>query len=160
FQSYTTDIVIPFNVAPLNFKLLNPTKRVSVGDFSFNAQKQVVDSLIVKGRSSYINFPLKKWKKLLACAKGSYIEIRTFVQEKELWIRYQPLRWYVAKEFMDPYLMYRLSISEDYTYNHITMEQRSLENFESKDLLDNDLMGNSCMICRILKRIFHPILKN
>ncbi|MEG2239456.1 MAG: hypothetical protein RRX93_08590, partial [Bacteroidales bacterium] len=32
-------------------------------------------------------------------------------------------------------------------YNHITMEQRSLENFESKELLDNYLMENNCMNC-------------
>ena len=67
FPDYT-DIVIPYNIAPLNFKVTGRPERVeAVLRFSD-------ESWVLTGEEKII-FPEKKWKQWLEKAKGGHISV-------------------------------------------------------------------------------------
>lgn len=107
-----------------------------------------VDSILLETHTS-VKFPLKRWHEILQKVKGGFLKIHFYEQEKRRgpWIEYPTLTWFVAKEPIDPYLIYRLSAYEENPCDQLQVEERHLESFETRILMDNKKMDDNCMNC-------------
>lgn len=153
---YADSIVIPANIAPLNFcfsDTLSPKRalvRISAYDSLQNPCK-TYDFKIKRIGGTQIS--LRKWKKLMAAAKGGCLSARVFVETEEGVIQYKDLHWFVSSETIDKYLLYRVSQYEEGRHGEVFFTQRDLENFKNRyvghnRLLDYDNPGQrSCMNC-------------
>lgn len=133
-----TDITIPSNIAPLNFRLNGNVSAVCV---SVNGGK------FRRGHGGSVRFREKAWRELMDSSEGKSLEIKVRARDRDGWKEFRPFTWNVSGDRIDPYLTYRL-IEPDYeAYNNIVLQQRCLENFETDDFSDNRVIGNKCMNC-------------
>ncbi|MEG1952332.1 MAG: hypothetical protein RR084_07130 [Bacteroidales bacterium] len=156
FPSYTSGIVIPKNIAPLNFSLPDSVEKtfikiwLSSASTALDFSSPLLDTLTFSfGRK--VHFKEKFWKKLLEKALGkkfdSTISIQVYTFSKGIWTQYCPIRWRVAPEPIDPYLVYRLVLPGDGVYNVLGIYQRNLSNFKVRTLMQNTLTDGNCMNC-------------
>lgn len=143
--SYKNGIVIPPNIAPLSF--VSADHKLTITEVSFYSPT-AGDSLTIKPwGKAFSGQQIQQWHALLQKSAGKEILVYITATDNEKSIRFKPLQWFVAVDSTDPYLIYRSSIYEDASYNHLYIEQRNIENFDTKRLLDNSLMNNNCMNC-------------
>lgn len=140
-----TDIVIPYNIAPLNFMLRDKPSNVEV------AIKGKASSFLL--RSGYkIRFTEKRWRHFLESEKGNTIEIRVKAKQGKQWVQYLPFTWKIAADRIDPYLSYRMIEPGYEVCNAIRLIERHLESFEERVIADNNLTDghyiNSLTYCR------------
>lgn len=134
------NVTIPFNIAPLNFKLKDKPRRTEV---RISGGKHII--LV---RSDYkIIVPLKKWRNLLGdCINDSVsVSIRTFQNDR--WEQYRTFQWYISGDPIDPFLSYRLIEPGYEVWNKISIRQRNITCFKEKVLVDNNLIDNGCVNC-------------
>ena len=92
-----TDIMIPTNIAPLNFLLRNDADAMQV---------------TLKGESKEIQlsfgkkaiFPLNLWESLLEQEVGNRLQITVVARIKGKWLRYPSFYWQVVPEKLDSYI--------------------------------------------------------
>lgn len=150
-----TDVTLPFNIAPLNFKLAVPHKDARAifknGDYSFE----------VTAQSGQFTIPSGKWKKLLQTATGKMIDVTICVRENKEWASYIPFSFSVAKEPIDSYLVYRLIEPGYELWNQMGIYQRNLETYKESAVYENKMTGNNCVNCHSFcmqspdKMLFH-----
>lgn len=85
-------VVIPPNMAPLNFAL-DDQDAGSRAVFSFGGQQ-----FEVKGEKGSIVIPPSKWKNLLESAAGDSIQVTVQVKQGNEWVAYSPFTIRVAPE--------------------------------------------------------------
>ena len=95
-----TDIVIPGNIAPLNFNVLNPS------DACVAVLSAPSGELVLRGPE--IRIPEKAWQRLTASARGSAIQGAVYVRRDGKWLRLPDFRMEVSTDDIDPYVTYRL----------------------------------------------------
>ncbi|MDD4516675.1 hypothetical protein [Massilibacteroides sp.] len=154
FPDYT-DVTVPPNVAPLNFKL-------TTGDGAIRACLQSGEEKIIVGSSKgKIQIPLSGWNDLLAHSKGKSIQVTVYAKQNNLWKEYKSFSIHVAEEEMDPYITYRLIEPGYELWNKMGIYQRHLENFTQSAIMENKMTGNNCMNCHSFcmqdpdKMLFH-----
>jgi len=140
-----TDVTIPPNIAPMNFRI-NDTGvyfRVTASSGS-NGFK-----LDIKSSDGLIQYPEKSWKKLVENSKGGKITFEVFSKRKDsnILYQYEPFFMYVPDEPIDPYLAYRLIYPGYYNWSHIKIMQRSTESFREDVLVDNQILDMNCINC-------------
>ena len=139
FPDYS-DVVIPPNIAPLNFYIQGNDKRYMVrliaGSDSFDVHCK-----------QHVAIPAKKWKNLINDHTGEKMTLRLFALKKNGWAKYRDMSLDIAAETIDPYVVFRL-IEPGYEYWDKTgIYQRHLESFEETPILVNTLTDGSCMNC-------------
>ena len=100
-----TDIIIPANIAPLNFSLLEsgPAEVVALMEGTNG------ETLVAGGEKDLKVFiDSTEWRTLLQKNKGATIRVSVFALFPQGWVRYKPHTLQVAEEDIDPYLSYRL----------------------------------------------------
>ncbi|MBN1456841.1 MAG: PD40 domain-containing protein [Sedimentisphaerales bacterium] len=138
-----SNTVIPPNVAPLNFRILEN------GDHFFVRVSSSQGAPIeVYSRNSNIEIPLRLWKTLLDQNRGKKLSFDVFVYNAETnWRRYQPIVNDIAKEPIDSYLVYRF-IRPLYNYwNSICVYERAIGNYKNTLVLDGRSFNNGCTNC-------------
>lgn len=159
--AYADSIVLPPNIAPLGFTAADPDWRIASVRFSAFARGETdattTDTALPVGQIVFDPWPekfeaehLREWHKLLSGASNGFIRVDITAHpesQPDSLLSFPPLHWFIADEPIDPYVIYRTSIFEDASYHHLVIEQKNLENFETKPLLDNFLMNNNCMNC-------------
>lgn len=135
-----TNLTIPSNIAPLNFRIDEPGKDF-VTEFSTASA-----SITVSGRKTDI--PEKKWHSLLADADR--IEVSVYAKENGRWNAYRTFTLEVSDP-IDPYISYRLIPPSFEQYEELSIEQRSLESFWKKTIYTNTLVqddqNGQCINC-------------
>ncbi|MBN1416394.1 MAG: PD40 domain-containing protein [Bacteroidales bacterium] len=156
FPEYN-DIVIPPNIAPLNFQVREPGKKFIVS-IHFNNEY----NMNIKSNSSVIQFRQKKWKKLLQKSKGRELTMEIFVMDStRKWLQYKPLILNVAREEIDSYLTYRLINVGYVLYRKMGTYQRNLTNFNERPIMLNRNTKGNCINCHSYckndpeKMVFH-----
>ena len=144
FPEYT-DVTVPPNIAPLNFKLVDDGEEV-VARFTSKKGTQYVF-----GCGKKVQIPEDEWKQLLDESRGAEIKVEVFAKLNDKWSAYKPFSIFVAEEDIDPYISYR-SISPSYvTYEMLMINQRNLTNFEEKDIYNNMMVSTEadgqCINC-------------
>ncbi len=142
FPDYS-GIVIPPNMAPLNFQIDEPGKAYEAR-FLPSRGKPVV----VKSADGTIRIPQKKWRRLLHENRGSEMKVEIFVQSpSRTWQKFSPIVNKIAAEEIDSHLAYRLINTGYVLWNKLGIYQRNLENFDEKPILENSSTGYGCMNC-------------
>ncbi len=138
-----TDITVPVNIAPLNFRILMPGKQFMV---RFTGENGYTFDL--HASRPVIRIPLEKWRRLLAENAGSAYALELFVAgEDGQWTKYRKITNRISADKIDPYLVYRL-IEPGYAFwNEMGIYQRNLEDFEEQPVMINRMSDKNCMNC-------------
>jgi hypothetical protein len=138
-----TETVIPPNIAPLNFIVLEPGTRYLVKIYS-SAGEQID----VFSRTGKIKIPLRQWRSLLNNNRGKQLYFDIYVKSKDgLWSRYKTITNSVANEDVDGYLVYRFIKPLFNWWYSIGVYQRNLENYENRVVLHGKSFSNGCLNC-------------
>ena len=139
-----TDVTIPVNIAPLTFMMnddaLEVVARLACGD----------NELIVGGDK--VQPDIDEWHELLQQAKGRDITVDVYARySDDQWKRYQQFAFHVSADSIDPWLSYRLISPSYVTYEELTLNQRCLENYDERVMVDNLLCSTEksgqCVNC-------------
>ena len=134
--------VIPCNIAPLNFMIRENGSRFTVR-FAVAGK----DSFDVSCRNGNISIPLRKWKKLLGTSRGEQMDVSIFVKKASRWECYTPIKFKIADEPIDSWMVYRLIEPGYENWGKMGIYQRCVENFTEKPVLINRLTDGNCMNC-------------
>jgi hypothetical protein len=139
FPDYT-NVTVPYNIAPLNFRLVD-------GSESSYAEVSVGGKVVEVFGKDDIRFNLKEWKNLLNENKGSSLSVKLYTKNEGKWLEWKPFEIYVSEKAIDSHLVYRL-IEPGYEKWHILgIYQRNLENFEETPIILNRMVGYNCINC-------------
>lgn len=153
---YADSIVIPANIAPLNFCFSDTFcfKKAIVRISAYDSLQNLCKTYDFKVKQiGGTAMSLRKWKKLMAAANGGYLSVRVSVETEQGTVRYKGLHWFVSPDKIDRYLLYRVSQYEEGQHGEVFFTQRDLESFKNRyvghnRLLDYDNSGQrSCMNC-------------
>ena len=138
-----TGVTVPLNIAPLTFEMDGGCDEMVA---RFRAEGH---ELVCGGRQ--VVPTMDEWHELVAAAAGKAIDVEVFACQSEQWKRYQPFKIYVSNDSIDPYISYRLISPSYVTYEELTLNQRCLENYDERVMVDNMLCGTEvngqCVNC-------------
>jgi hypothetical protein len=137
------DLVIPPNIAPLNFRIEEP------GDLFFvrvgTPQGTPVEIL---SRSGTVEIPLPAWRRLLTENRGQALSIDVYARTGDgSWSRYQTLTDAIAAEEIDSHIAYRLLKPDAIQYRSMGIHQRCLETYETSVVLHGRWFEGGCVHC-------------
>jgi len=132
------DVVIPPNIAPLNFIVEEPGSRYYVTIRGSRGEELSVDS-----RSPRIEIPLRTWSELLVREnRDSNIVFNVHVADADgRWVRFEPFNVTVAPDEIDSHLVYRQIRHVARRFRYMGVYQRNLENYDESPVLDNEGIG-------------------
>ena len=138
FPDYT-DVVIPSNMAPLNFRIEE------------KGQKYVTvltagsDKVVIGGEKVII--PSRKWEKLKANGR---IGVQVFVRNDGKWFDYKEFN-ITASDMIDPYIAYRVIMPSVESYERLSINQRDITSFDEKVIYANQMVqhgdNGQCINC-------------
>ena len=140
FPDYS-NVTIPYNIAPLNFRVGGAVK-VAVTVVGSE------DSYKFKGRKGLVKFPKRKWHAMLEKEKGNTLDVVVMYDGKNV----EEFSWTVAADPIDKYLSYRLIEPAYEVWSGIQIEQRDMESFRTTLLGDNRNAELCCMNCHTSNR--------
>lgn len=157
FPDYTAgDIVLPVNTAPLNFMVSEERlpQAAMVRLEAFTAQEAengapaaALDvKLQRKGGRLECRFPVEAWHHCLQQAADGHVRLG-FFNRQGLPLETPVLRWRISADAIDPYIVYRLSAYDENPCKYLEAEERCLENFNTRPLMDNRRTGGQCFNC-------------
>jgi len=126
-----TSLVIPPNIAPLNFRI-----REEARDYVVRISSDAGPSLELRSADGTVRIPLRAWRRMLADNKGMRLHYDvSATKEDGTRIRFEQITNTVAEEPIDSYIVYRLLLpNKSLTYIK-GIFQRNLEAFESSPLM-------------------------
>jgi len=134
------DVVIPLNIAPLNFKLVDAPEKIDASIEGAN------EKIRIKGKDKII-IPQKKWQRLLKNNSGGSLSVTLFARRDGKWNKYRPFSIHIKSEPVDPFIVYRLIAPGYETWSEMGIYQRNLTSFDQKPIIDNRLLPGACMNC-------------
>ncbi len=142
FPDYT-GIVIPPNIAPLNFDIKEQGIKYLV-KITADKGKQVN----ILNRSSLVKIKKKAWQELLMSNKGREITFDVYILNSDRkWIKYKPFIMQVADEKIDEYLAYRLINVGYILWEKMGIYQRDLTSFKERPIMHNRNTKGNCINC-------------
>ncbi|MCD8263573.1 MAG: hypothetical protein LUD02_04940 [Tannerellaceae bacterium] len=135
------NVTIPPNIAPLNFRVGDGSKKAGA------LFRTVGYSFQVSDKKGEIIIPVSKWKKLLKQAAGRSVTVTVVIEEKGEWLSFYPFKMHVAPEPVDPYLVYRLIEPGYELWNRMGIYQRNLESYRETAIVENKMTDGNCMNC-------------
>ena len=145
FPDYS-DVTIPCNIAPLNFKVVDENcKEVVARITDAKGHQQTY------GKDNKVLIDAEEWKSMLGNSKGKGLNVELFVNDGDQWKAYPPFSIYVAEEAIDEYISYRLINPSYVAYEELRIVQRNLTNFEENDIYNNMIISSEsegqCINC-------------
>ena len=138
-----SDLVVPRNIAPLNFRTEEPGESYVT---LFRSDKNSEGFTVSGGAAADI--PVDKWHRLLADADTVYADV--YVRSEGRWTRFETISNVVA-DSIDPYISYRLIEPSYISFENMAICQRNLENFEEEEIFGNQAMSTEdegqCINC-------------
>lgn len=153
FPDYT-DVTVPANIAPLNFRCEDDGTLALVleaGDVRCTLKGPVFD------------IPLPSWRALTAAGD---ITARVCRKIQGGWQSFRPFTIHVSPDPIDPYVAYRLIAPGYETWNRLGIYQRCLEDFTQTPVMTNEETDRNCMNCHSFcnrdpqKMMFHMRARN
>ena len=143
------EVVIPRNIAPMNFIISENEKSFTILINSSNG-----GSLRLKSRTGRVRIPQRSWKQLVAGdGRGNLtFEIQSAGKNRGI-MKYKPFNIILATEPADPYLCYRTLYPGYETWGEMRIIQRSVSDFKEFSLMDNRALDGNCINC-------HSFIKN
>lgn len=142
FPDYN-EIVIPPNIAPLNFAIKEKGEAYVVKIAASGSTP-----LTIENKKGIIDIPLSDWHDLLQKAKGKDVTIDIYVKgNDDKFMKYKTITNKVSEETIDSHLVYRLINTGYVMWSAIGIYQRNLENFDESTVIDNKSISNTCINC-------------
>jgi hypothetical protein len=140
-----TGITIPPNIAPMNFSILEKGESFKVVATSHLTGYQVK----ISSADGIIRFPERAWRKLMKESEGDSLIFTIYSINKtdQKVEEYNSFSMNVAKEKIDPYLVYRLIYPGYYSWSDIKIVQRSIEDFSEHSIIENQVLEKNCANC-------------
>lgn len=136
-------VTLPPNIAPLNFRVLEPGTEYRVTISS--ARGSAVE---VEADSPEIVIPLAPWQELLRQNRGETLRVEVQVLDPAgQWRRFAPLLNTIAVEEIDQYLVYRLLRPLYNKYLNLGIYQRDLASYEQTAVIENRDADQACLNC-------------
>lgn len=135
-------IDLPPNIAPLNFRVLEPGNAFRVVLRGYRG-----DSLAVTSSKPLIRFPVRQWRRLTARCAGESLSVEILVRGEKGWTAFRPLRNFVQRQPIDPYLVYRLIYPTYEFWSEMGIYERDLESFSETPVLTNSEIDHACVNC-------------
>lgn len=149
-----TNVTIPVNIAPLNFKI------ESNGD-KFVVKATYGDKERVFGADSegIVKISSKTWKEMTNLANGESIRYDIYAKQGEKWVKYNTFRQTVVSDSIDNFLTYRLieplyknvGHMGIYQYNTETSQEKAIFDYR-KNQISRDYDHTYCMNCHTSQR--------
>ncbi|MBN1515022.1 PD40 domain-containing protein [Candidatus Sumerlaeota bacterium] len=140
------DIVIPPNIAPLNFTVEEPGI-----EYQTRIHGTQGEEIFVASRNPGIVIPEQPWRELLQVNRGGKIGLDIYVKEQNgSWRRFAMIENAVAQEEIDSHLAYRLLGPVGVMYRKLGIYQRNLENYDESPIVNNDSTGG-CFNCHTFR---------
>lgn len=137
------DIVIPENIAPMNFMI------EGIEGLVVTLEGNNGKAMTVSGEDR-IDMDTTEWKNLLKENTGGQIHVTVYTKVADKWMKHIPHTLTIA-EPIDPYLSYRLIEPGYELYRQLGIYQRCLENFNQKPVYENNRIyddnHNHCINC-------------
>jgi len=134
------NVVVPVNIAPLNFKLLEDAERLIA------IIEGTSETIRITGRNKIL-FPEKKWRKLLKKNSGGSLIVTLYAHIEGTWKKYKSFNIFIKEEPVDPWIVYRLIAPGYETWSEIGIYQRNLATFVQEPIINNRLLTHDCMNC-------------
>jgi len=146
FPDYT-DVTIPVNIAPLNFKAANGGRLEMVEVASSKGSQKIVC------QDGKLIWDIDDWKQLMADNVGGSINITTYISDTTgKCFRYKPFAQYITPDSIDSHLAYR-NIETGYVFwLKMGLYQRCVENFGCKPIVENSGIDRACVNCHTFCR--------
>ena len=120
------DLVIPPNIAPLNFTIKEPGAA-----FCLNVHGQAGTPIEISGRTPKLVIPEEPWRRLLGLNRGGEVQADICAQgEDGKWKRFLAATNQVAKEAIDPFLIYRKIQTVHSMWGSMAIYQRTLQTYD------------------------------
>lgn len=135
--------VIPYNIAPLNFRILEEGRAYHVKISSDSGP-----AIEIAGKTGSIRIPLRKWRALLEANKGHKVFIDIYVKNaNNEWLQYERIVNTIAKEDIDETVVYRLMKPIYNWWKEIAIYQRNLTDYDVSPVLHGRSFGEGCLNC-------------
>lgn len=141
FPDYT-DITIPANIAPLNFKIKEKGAR-----FMVLLEGADGTAMKLRAKKQIVRIPPRKWTRFLEENRGGRFTVMIFSKAGYKWTGYEPFEILVAAEAIDPFLVYRLIPPGYETWSSMGLYQRELNSFREKPIIENRHIEDNCVNC-------------
>lgn len=140
-----TDVVVPSNIAPLNFKVLDRCEEVVVRITDGAGTQQTY------GDGIKVQIPEDEWQSMMSASKGKDMKVEVFACDNGSWRSFKPFSISVAEEEIDPYISYRLINPSYVAYEELRICERNLTNYDEKDIYNNMIISTEaegqCINC-------------
>lgn len=124
-----TDVVVPPNIAPLNFGVRGADNVVA--KFTYNGKD------ITFGKGNKVLIDESDWKTMLSESVGKDISVEVYVEKDGKWTAYKAFNISIAEEEIDQYVAYRLIFPSYVAYEMLSLNQRDLTSFEETEIYNN-----------------------
>jgi hypothetical protein len=140
-------LVIPPNVAPMNFAVEEPGEAYAAVLRSARGEP-----VAVRGCGRSIRVPLAAWRRLLEANRDGELAVDIGVRAPEgRWRRFAPLSSRIAPEPIDEYLVYRYIKPIHNKYANVGIYQRDLRGFDARPVLRNAAFDGGCVNCHTFR---------
>ncbi len=142
-------LVIPPNIAPLNFVVEEPGVA-----FCARISSQQGDAIEVFSRDGVVKIPPRRWKHLLDGNRGRTLSVDVFARDADgRWNRFQPITNQIAPEDIDDHLVYRkMHLTHVRVRSRIGIYCRNLSTFEESVVLGSDSYEDGCLNCHSFRQ--------
>lgn len=143
------DVVIPANIAPLNFQVRDAEADEYVVQIAPGTSEN--DAILVAADADgIVQIDTLAWRNLLEQQRGKSLNVRVFAHRPAGWIAYKAHTLTVAED-IDPYLSYRLIEPGFEIYRQLGLYQRNLTNWDVHTIYENNRVyeeeNNHCINC-------------
>jgi hypothetical protein len=139
-------LVIPPNIAPLNFVV-----EEEGGSFRAIVRGTRGKPIEVRSRGPALALPESAWRALLAENRGAELVYELDVQAGARgWRRLGSFTNAVAREEIDPYLLYRKIHPSHNSWSSMGLYQRDLRTYQETPILENRRFDSDCCHCHSL----------
>ena len=142
------NIVIPPNIAPLNFQI----KSAGTAFVASVSGAKGTSLVTAAGADGKIMMDPKAWSALLEANKGDSLHVSLYAQQSDgRWLSYPRYTLHIAPEPIDRYLSYRLIEPGYELYRQLGLYQRDLQTFDEHTIYENNRSfsekENHCINC-------------
>lgn len=135
-------LVIPPNIAPLNFSICETGQR-----FHVEIQAGQEESIRITSRSPQIEIPPRRWRSLLAANRGKDFSIDVYTEIDGRWQKFQSVVSHIAQQDIDSHLVFRVTGPIHSDWGSMGIYQRDLGSFRESAVLEGTKFGSGCVNC-------------
>lgn len=141
------DVVVPPNIAPLNFIVKDSLATAFVAKLSGGGEELLASA----STDGVVKLDTTRWRSLLTACQGSDVAVDVYAKRPDGWVHFKPHVFSVAEEPIDAYLSYRLIEPGYELYRQLGIYQRNLTTFDEVPVYENNREyadgENHCINC-------------